>query len=195
MQFRRTRLLPFRDRQALLDRRTELIATAIDLDSRERRLAAQMAEVRRELQSLRSVLWPAEPGRAFRKRPPSAGRRTAADPASGPQRGPRARCQPALNAALGVLVRAGIPMPLPEIHRALHLTGFRIAGRHAVKQLADALRLRARARAGPPHRSRHVPIGELPPARRRRASRPGPAPRDYSLATIPAMKLARLGRV
>ena len=168
MQFRRTRLLPFRDRQALLDRRTELIATAFDLDSRERRLAARMADVRRELRSLRSVLWPAEPGRAFRnaRRPRVGGPAPIPPPVRNavPVHGADLRY-----AALGVLVRAGTPMPLPEIHRALHLTGFRIAGRHAVKQLADALRYEhEHGRARRTARGTYA-IGELSPARRRRA--------------------------
>jgi hypothetical protein len=60
-------------------------------------------------------------------------------------------------------------MALPEIHRALHLTGFRIAGDHAVKQLADALGYEHdHARARRVVRGVYA-IGELSPARRRRA--------------------------
>jgi hypothetical protein len=127
-----------------------------------------MAEVRRELQGLRSMLWPAEPGRAYRnaRRPRVGGPPPIPPPARNavPVHGADLRY-----AALGVLVRAGTPLPLPEIHRALHLTGFRIAGRHAVKQLADALRYEhEHGRARRTARGTYA-IGELSPARRRRA--------------------------
>lgn len=168
MHIEKRRLLPFRDRQALLDRRAELIAATVDVDAREQRLARQMAAFRTELRTLREALWPAEPGRAFRNvRRPRVGGPAPIPPAvpnAIPVRGADLRF-----AALGVLVRAGTPMTLPEIHRALHLTGFRIAGPRSVKQLGDALGYEhSRGRAHRTARGTYV-IGELSPARRRRA--------------------------
>jgi hypothetical protein len=174
---RRSRQQPIRDRQVLLERRADLVAAAADVDAQERRLAIRMSEFRAELRTLREVLWPAEPGRAFRnvRRPRVGGPAPIPPPAPNaiPVRGAELRF-----AALGVLVRAGTPLTLSEIHRALHLTGFRIAGAHAVKQLADALRYEhAHDRARRTARGTYV-IGELSPARRRRAlqlgGRPGP---------------------
>jgi hypothetical protein len=60
-------------------------------------------------------------------------------------------------------------MQLSEIHRALHLTGFVIGGSHAVKALGDALAYEHRkGRARRTARGTYV-IGDLSPARRRRA--------------------------
>jgi hypothetical protein len=170
-------LQPIRHRQALLDRRAEVIASAVEVDAREQHLAIRMSELRAELRTLRAVLWPAESGRAFRnvRRPRIGG------PAPIPP--PVARAIPVRGAdlrfaALGVLVRAGTPMTLAEIHRALHLTGFRIAGRHAVKQLGDALGYEhEHGRARRTARGTYV-IGELSPARRRRALATTASPRS-----------------
>jgi hypothetical protein len=60
-------------------------------------------------------------------------------------------------------------MQLSEIHRALHLSGFVIGGPHVVKTLGDALGYEHRkGRARRTARGTYV-IGELSPARRRRA--------------------------
>jgi hypothetical protein len=155
-------------RKALEDRRRRLTTVATAVDSEQQRLAVQMSDVRRELGALRERLWPSQPGRAFRdaRRPRIGG------PAPIP---PPVRSAIAISgadlryAALGVLVRSGTPMTLPEIHRALHLTGFRIAGHHVVKQLADALGYEHdHGRARRTARGTYM-IGELSPARRRRA--------------------------
>jgi hypothetical protein len=168
MPIRSARLRPIRDRQALLDRRDELIAAAVDVDAQEQRLAVRMSQFRSELVTLRELLWPAAPGRAFRnvRRPRVGGPAPIPPPVRDalPVRGADLRF-----AALGVLVRAGGPMSLDEIHRALHLTGFRIAGDHVVKQLGDALAYEhRRGRARRIARGTYV-VGELSPARRRRA--------------------------
>ncbi len=138
MVFSARRLLPLHDRHAMLERRDRLIEAAVAVDERQQRLAVQMTALRTEIRALRDRLWPAEPGRAFRntRRPRIGGPAPIPPPTANaiPVRGADLRF-----AALGVLVRAGTPLTLPEIHRALHLTGFRIAGRHVVKQLADAL--------------------------------------------------------
>jgi hypothetical protein len=166
--FHRTRLQPFRDRPTLLGRRDELITAAIEVDAHQQRLAIRMAGVRSELRALREVLWPAAPGRTFRnvRRPRVGGPAPIPPPARNaiPVRGADLRL-----AALGVLVRAHAPMTLPEIHRGLHLTGFRISGGGVVKRLGDALGYEhERGRARRIARGTYV-IGELSPARRRRA--------------------------
>lgn len=168
MRIGRRQLLPFRDRQALVDRRTELIAAAVEVDAHEQRLARQMAAFRTELRALREMLWPAAPGHAFRnvRRPRIGGPAPIPPPVTNamPVRGADLRF-----AALGVLVRGTGPMTLPEIHRALHLTGFRIAGDQVVKRLGDALRYEhEHGRARRVARGTYA-IGELSPARRRRA--------------------------
>ncbi len=136
-----------------------------------------MTALRTELRTLHDRLWPAAPGRAFRnaRRPRIGGPAPIPPPTANaiPVRGADLRY-----AALGVLVRSGSPMTLPEIHRALHLEGFRIAGRRVVKQLADALGYEHRCgRARRVARGTYA-IGELSPARRRRAL--GPVRRSRS---------------
>lgn len=161
-------LLPFRDRRALLDRSQELADAAGRVDDEQRRLAAEFAVLRRELGSIRDRLWPAQPGRAFRnaRRPGMPG------PAPIPPAARNAvpiRGRALRYASVAVLARAGSPMPLAEIHRALHLSGFVIAGDHAVKTLGDALAYECRA-ARVRRTARGVyTTGELSPARRRRA--------------------------
>jgi hypothetical protein len=144
-------LLPFRDRTG-----------------DQRRLAAEFATLRRELVTIRDRLWPVEPGRAFRnvRRPGVPG----PDPIPPPARNAIAISGRALRyASLAVLARAGSPLALPEIHRALHLNGFVVAGDHAVKTLGDALAYECRA-ARVRRTARGVyAIGDLSPARRRRA--------------------------
>ena len=164
----RKRLLPFRDRGAMLDRRRELIEAAAAVDARQQSLAVQMSAFRTELRTLREQMWPAQPGRAFRnvRRPRIGGPAPIPPPAPNaiPVRGADLRY-----AALGVLVRARSPLTLPEIHRALHLTGFRIAGARVVKQLGDAMGYEHdQGRVRRIARGTYV-IGELSPARRRRA--------------------------
>ena len=132
------RLLRYRDRPALLERHQHLSAAATAIDAQQRSLAAQFGELRHELVSLRERLWPRRPGDALRnvRRPRVGGPPPIPPPApkAVPVSGRDLRY-----AALGVLVRAGTPLSLPEIHRALHLGGYRIAGQRAVKRLGDAL--------------------------------------------------------
>src|SRR5947199_6476738 len=128
------RLLPFRDRQALLDRHRELDTAANQVDSEQRRLAVEFSSLRGELRTVRDKLWPAGLGRAFRatRRPRLPGPSPIPRPVEGAQpiRGRALRY-----AALAVLARSGTALPLPEIHRALHLRGFVISGQHPVKTL------------------------------------------------------------
>src|SRR6266498_5927295 len=69
------RLLPFRDRPALLERHRDLAAAADRVDGKQQRLAAEFSELRTELRTIRDHLWPAQPGRAFRnmRRPRALG--------------------------------------------------------------------------------------------------------------------------
>jgi hypothetical protein len=164
----RRRLLPFRDREALLHRHRELDAAATQVDCEQRRLAVEFSDLRRELRTVRNKLWPAQPGHAFRnaRRPRRRGPSPIPPPIGGAQpiRGRELRY-----AALAVLARAGTALTLPDIHRALHLRGFVISGHRAVKTLGDALAYECRQ--GRVHRTARgtYAIGELSPARRRRA--------------------------
>jgi len=162
------RLLRYRDRPALLERQRQLSYVAIAIDAQQRSLAAQFGEIRHEPVSLRERLWPRRPGSALRnvRRPRVGGPPPIPPPAptAVPVRGRDLRY-----AALGVLVRTGLPMSLPEIHRALHLGGYRIAGQGSVKRLGDALAYECtKGRVVRVARGMYA-LGELSPARRRRA--------------------------
>ena len=160
------RLLPIRDRQALLERREELAAAAAEIDAEQQRLAVEFARLRRELASVREQLWPSGDGRAFAK----AARPRIAGPVPIPS--PIADAAPlwgrALrDAALGVLLRADGPLLLAEIHRALHLGGHVLLATDPVKQLGDALGYEARrGTVRRVARGTYV-IGTLSPYRRR----------------------------
>jgi hypothetical protein len=127
-----------RDRQRLVARRAHLIAEMEALDAAHGSSAARMAQLRRELGRLRSLLWPNRETRGWRGfRRPRVGGPAPVGPGAPdalPIRGRSLRY-----AAVGVLIRAGTPLALPDIHRRLHLAGYRIDGEHQVKQLADAL--------------------------------------------------------
>jgi hypothetical protein len=151
-----------------LERRQQLSDAATAIDAQQRTLAVQFGEIRHELVSLHELLWPRAPGAARRdvRRPRVGG------PAPVPPPVPNAvpvRGRDLRYAALGVLVRAGIPMSLPEIHRALHLRGYRIVGQRTVQRLGDALAYECtKGRATRVARGTYT-LGELSPARRRRA--------------------------
>jgi hypothetical protein len=167
-EFARRRLLPFRDRQALLDRHRELDAAANQVDCEQRRLAEEFSSLRRELRTVRDKLWPASPRRAFRtaRRPRLPGPSPIPPPVDGAQ---PIRGRDLRYSVLAVLARSGTALTLPEIHRALHLRGFVIGGQHPVKTLGDALAYECRqGRVRRTARGTYV-IGELSPARRRRA--------------------------
>ena len=168
MPMHQRRLLRYRDRPALLERHQHLSDAAAAIDAQQRSLAAQFGELRHELVSLRERLWPRRPGHALRnvRRPRVGGPPPIPPPApkAVPVSGRDLRY-----AALGVLVRAGTPLSLPEIHRALHLSGYRIAGQRAVKRLGDALAYECtKGRVVRVARGTYA-LGELSPARRRRA--------------------------
>ena len=175
------RLLRYRDRPALLERQQHLSDAAAAIDAQQRSLAAQFGEIRHELVSLRERLWPRRPGRALRnvRRPRVGGPPPIPPPAptAVPVNGRDLRY-----AALGVLVRAGTPMSLPEIHRALHLSGYRIAGQRAVKRLGDTLAYEC-TKGHVVRVSREAPTRSAS-SRRRGGDAPG---RPTSLATISAM--------
>ena len=161
---RRQRRAP---REERLRRRAELIAEAGRIDAAEQESAARMAAIRTELGELREQLWPGDRGRAYRsfRRPRVGGPEPVGPPAPNavPLWGRHLRY-----AALAVIVRADRPLTLPEIHRGLHLTGFRIVARNEVKRLADALGYEhRRGRARRVERGKYA-IGALSPARRRR---------------------------
>jgi hypothetical protein len=127
-----------RDRQALLERQERLASEAASIDAEQQRLAVEFTRLRRELTSLRELLWPSADGRAFDKtrRPPIAGPVPIPPPLADalPVRGRALR-----DAALRVLIRAERPLALAEIHRALHLGGHVLLASDPVKQLGDAL--------------------------------------------------------
>ena len=167
----RRRLLRYRDRPALLERQRHRSDLAAAIDAQQRSLAMQFGEVRHELVSLRERLWPRRPGSPLRnvRRPRLGGPPPIPPPAptAVPIRGRDLRY-----AALGVLVRTGSPMSLPEIHRALHVAGYRIAGERSVKRLGDALAYEStKGRVVRVARGTYA-LGELSPARRRRARAP-----------------------
>jgi hypothetical protein len=164
-----------RDRQHLVQRRAQLITEAEALDAHHGRSARRMTQLRHELARLRSVLWPARDGRGWRgvRRPRVGGPLPVGPVASDavPVRGRSLRY-----AAVGVLVRAGEPLALPDIHRRLHLAGYRIDGAHPVKQLADALGHEHRCgRARRTERGVYG-VGQLSPARRRATATRPPRP-------------------
>jgi len=129
---------PIRDRQALLRRQQELVDAAEVIDAEQQRLAAELARLRRELTSIRELLWPSGEGRAFEKvrRPGRAGPDLVPPPLADatPVRGRALR-----DAALRVMLRAERPLTLPEIHRAIHLDGHVLLATDPAKQLGDAL--------------------------------------------------------
>src|SRR5438105_12468773 len=68
------RLLPFRDRPALLERERDLAAAADGVDGEQQRLAVEFSKLRTELRTVRDMLWPAHTRRASRNvRRPRAG--------------------------------------------------------------------------------------------------------------------------
>jgi hypothetical protein len=155
-------------RRALLDRHDDLAHRAQAVDEQQRLLAEERLELRAELSRLRDRLWPAGPGHAFKnwRRPRIGGPPPIPPPLANavPLYGRRLRY-----AVLGVLLDAPGPMSLPDIHRALHLRGYRLSGNHVVKQLADALGYEHdHGRACRVARGMYR-LGELSPARRRRA--------------------------
>jgi hypothetical protein len=159
---------PLGRRAKLESRYRDLVAEVTVVDADEQRLARRMTELRRELRTLHDRLWPTGDGHAFKSsRRPRIGGPAPIPPPVGAAISLWGRSL--RYAALGVLLRAERPLTLEEIHRALHLTGYRLRGRHPVKQLADALGYehrngRARRVARGTYR-----IGELTPARRRKA--------------------------
>jgi hypothetical protein len=155
-------------RGTLVDRDQDLVREASTIDGEQQQLARQMSKLRHELTALHSRLWPTGPGHAFKnwRRPRVAGPPPipAPLPDAIPVHGARLR-----SAALGVLLRARHPLTLSEIHRALYLSGYRIGGRHVVKQLADALGYEHQCgRARRVSRGVYT-VGQLSPARRRPA--------------------------
>jgi hypothetical protein len=155
-------------RDALLERRSELISESERLHAAQFELAHRMALVRAELVALRARLWPREPGRLWRThRRPRIGGPAPIPPTT---RHATPLCGRHLRyAALGVLLRARRPLGLPEIHAALHLAGYRLSGARPVKQLADALGYEHdNGRARRVMRGVYAP-GELSPSRRRRS--------------------------
>jgi hypothetical protein len=166
---RARRLSRIRDRGELLDRERAIAAATNEVDVVQRRLAQQFLELRRELVALHDILWPPEPGRTHRawRRPGLPGPPPIPPtlPDAAPVSGRLLR-----RAAAVALAKARTPLTLAEIHRALHLAGYRLTGTNPVKQLADALGYEERR-----GRVRRVArgtyeLGQLSPARRRRAA-------------------------
>jgi hypothetical protein len=127
-----------RDRPLLLERERELAAAATAVEDEQRQLAAQYTELRRELVEVHRLLWAPDRDGPYRKtrRPGVAGPDPIPPPLPNAQpvhgRGLR-------QAVLRSLTDAGRPLTLTEIHRALHLSGYRLGAERPVKQLGDAL--------------------------------------------------------
>jgi hypothetical protein len=151
-----------------------LLERAAELDAAQRALSRELAEVRSQLAHLNLVMWPRvdrhEIVHGFRVTlrggpppiPPIA-------PNAQPLRGRELR-----SAALAILLRAGRPMPLAEVHRQLHLDGYAIASRQPVQRLADALAYEiTKGRSERVDRGIYR-VGLLNPGEYRRLSRPAP---------------------
>src|SRR5882757_6901201 len=115
----------FRDRPAMLERERELVAAVTEVEHEQRRLADRYVELRGELVELHRLLWPPDRDGPYRKnrRPDVPGPSPIPPPAheAQPLHGRALR-----RAALASLSDAGRPLTLTEIHRALHLSGYRI---------------------------------------------------------------------
>jgi hypothetical protein len=152
-------------------RRAALVARAHELSEMQRALSCELAEVRSQLAASRTVMWPELDRHLVR------GFRHTVDhgPPPIPPVAPNAislRGAPLRYAALAVLIDAGEPLTLTEIHRGLHLRGYRLAGRQPVQQLADALGYEHECgRAARVSRGTYT-AGVLSPADRRRAADP-----------------------
>jgi hypothetical protein len=123
----------------MFERERELVAAVTEVEHEQRRLADRYVELRGELVELHRLLWPPDRDGPYRKnrRPDVPGPAPIPPPAheAQPLHGRALR-----RAALASLSDAGRPLTLTEIHRALHLSGYRIVSDHPVKQLGDALR-------------------------------------------------------
>ena len=170
------RLLPMRDRQALLERQERLATEAASIDAEQQRLAVEFARLRRELVALRELLWPSADGRAFDK--------TRRPPVAGPEPIP-----PPLVDALPVrgraLLRADHALALSEIHRVLHLRGHVLLAADPVKQRGDALGYEERRGTVRRVARGTYAIGTLTPHRRRVLQR------DESFETPTASRRSR----
>ena len=157
---------PIRDRAALLARQDQLAEASTAIDAEQQRLAVEFARLRRELTEVRELLWPSEPGHAFhRSRRPGVAGPVPVPPAvvdADPLWGRALR-----DAALRVLLRAGAPLTLAELHRALHLAGHVLLASDPVKQLGDALGYEERRGVVRRVRRATYEIGALTPYRRR----------------------------
>ncbi len=160
------RLRPSR-REQLQQIRAALIEEAREIDAAFQVMGQRMATIRSELARLRETLWPASNGRGWRgfRRPRIGGPAPVGRPAP-PALQLRGRAL--RHAAIATLVRARKPLTLPEIHRALHVGGYAIAGRTPVKTLADALGYEHDRGYARRVRRGLYEVGELTPARRRR---------------------------
>jgi len=149
----------------------ELLRQAEVLDAQQQVIAAQLAEIRTKLAEMRVVMWPPiEPKdivHGFRRT-----RRGGPPPI--PPTAPRAVALHGRHlraTALAVLARNQRPMTLVEIHREIHLNGYRIASRRPVQRLADCLAYELnQGRARRTKRGIYA-VGELNPSRRRALSR------------------------
>jgi hypothetical protein len=122
----------------LLEREYELAAAITAIEVEQRRLAAQYTELRRELLEIHRLLWAPDRDGPYRKR----GRPDVAGPDPIPPPLPNAEPlhgRGLRREVLRSLAHAGRPLTLTEIHRTLHLSGYRLSSEHPVKRLGDAL--------------------------------------------------------
>jgi hypothetical protein len=129
----------YRDRPEMLERERALAAAIAEIESEQLRLAERYTELRCELVELHGLLWAPDRDGPYRKtwRPELPGPPAIPPPVSDarPLSG-----RPLRQAVVAALMAAGRPLTLTEIHRALHISGYRLTSDHAVKQLGDALR-------------------------------------------------------
>jgi len=136
------------------------------IDRAQQLLARRMATIRRSLAEIRVLAFPTLDKdliggyrRVARNAPAAI---PPASPNAVPLTGPHVR-----HAAIAILLRAGRALPLPEIHRRLHLDGYRIEHRFPVKRLADALAYEERNGRAVRTRRGCYALGTLSPRQRR----------------------------
>ncbi len=126
------------EKQQRAARQRRLVEQLAATDRAQQQLAQQLADIRRQLAAHRVLAFPTldkDLVRGFRHTFPNGPEPIPPPPRNAISlRGPRLR-----HAVISILLRAATPLPLPEIHRRLHLEGFRIEHRYPVKYLADAL--------------------------------------------------------
>jgi hypothetical protein len=148
------------------EHRDEMLAELAATDRAQQALSVRLAELRHALAEQRILVFPSidrDLVRGFRRVI-----RNGPAPIPPPPHNAVPLEEDAIrHTAIAVLLRAGEPLALPEIHRRLHLEGFRIEHPKPVKRLADALAYEVRVgRARRTRRGWYAAITTQPRARR-----------------------------